>query len=542
MVNLWGNRWGAPAAWHPDELTRTAVRMVEERTLNPGRFYYGHFHYYVVALAAVAPVRIATKLGLLAQEAAPAATIQVARSLSGLMGALLVGLTFLIGQWLFDRRRGLLAASFLALSMGFVTVAHFATVDTAANFWYWLACAAALGYWKRGGRAWLLGAGIAAGLAVGTKFDRALVIVPLVGAYLWRGERRPGVLQGALVLLGLVFVLVNPTLLLAPFESLDGIIRDLWFNAIRFDPTRPRWHFFRYLEAGLGWPLTLLALAGLAVMGWWLLRRRRVAAVVWLLSTILPYALLMGGKYAQPWYPVLLFPGMALAAAIAVVATPARWARAGLIGVAIATSGAYTLGVVEQFERDARYAAADWMTAHVPAGSTIECIGLPPALDPMRYTVRTPRKPRLVSDDARERLERDAQYQRVRQAIASVARWTLRTGLPTRPPYQAWFDRYAIPATPPAYQAAEPAQRPDYVLFLEMEQGPAHWLQVLQAEGSGYEAVARFPFVNQWLPAWLRVQRPMFFVNQTVHLFRRLYGSEAVQASGGGAGDVEQQG
>ena len=42
----------------------------------------------------------------------------------------------------------------LTMSMSFVAIAHFATVDAPANFWYWLSCLFAVLIWKRGEGLW----------------------------------------------------------------------------------------------------------------------------------------------------------------------------------------------------------------------------------------------------------------------------------------------------------------------------------------------------------------------------------------------------
>jgi hypothetical protein len=61
-LNHWGNRWGTPDYWHPDELTGKAIGMYEAGTLIPPTFFYGGLHYYVLEVGAVFPVRAYEKL------------------------------------------------------------------------------------------------------------------------------------------------------------------------------------------------------------------------------------------------------------------------------------------------------------------------------------------------------------------------------------------------------------------------------------------------------------------------------------------------
>jgi len=38
VLNLWRNKWGAPARGHPDELTDHAIKLVERGTIDPDFF------------------------------------------------------------------------------------------------------------------------------------------------------------------------------------------------------------------------------------------------------------------------------------------------------------------------------------------------------------------------------------------------------------------------------------------------------------------------------------------------------------------------
>ena len=54
-LNLWGNSWGLPDRWHPDEISDKATQMVLRRSLDPDFYAYGGLHFYVVAAGAVVP-------------------------------------------------------------------------------------------------------------------------------------------------------------------------------------------------------------------------------------------------------------------------------------------------------------------------------------------------------------------------------------------------------------------------------------------------------------------------------------------------------
>ena len=57
-LNLWGNSWGTPDKWHPDEIVDEATALVKNKSLNPHFFAYGGLPYYVVAATAVLPVGV----------------------------------------------------------------------------------------------------------------------------------------------------------------------------------------------------------------------------------------------------------------------------------------------------------------------------------------------------------------------------------------------------------------------------------------------------------------------------------------------------
>jgi dolichyl-phosphate-mannose--protein O-mannosyl transferase len=216
--------------------------MVERRTVNPHHFAYGGLQYYVQAVVAITPALVYARIfdsepSTLDPQAhnqwrdrQRGRMIQMARAVSALMSALVVCITFVIGTILFDKGVGYLAALLLAVSKSFVAIAHFATVDSAANFWYWLSCLFALLLWKRGNRRWYGLAAITAGFAIGTKVDRLVILFPLLVSHFLRRE---GLQLRKLFLFAILipasFVLANPTLITAPFEFLDGVTRDLYF-------------------------------------------------------------------------------------------------------------------------------------------------------------------------------------------------------------------------------------------------------------------------------------------------------------------------
>lgn len=546
VLNLWGNRWGTPNSWHPDEIIRRSIGMVKRRTVNPHHFAYGGLHYYVQAVGAIMPTLVYaeifdpkppqsdTQARNLWTDRQRARMIQTARAISALMSTLVVGITFMIGTILFDKRTGYLAALFLAVSMSFVAIAHFATVDSPANFWYWLSCLFALLLWKRREQRWYFLAAITAGFAIGTKVDHLVIILPLLVSHLLRWEgfvlRR---LSPFAILIPLSFVLANPALITAPFEFLDGFTRDLSFNFL-LDKARPTplTSILGYANSGLGPPLFAAALAGFAYGLYDLaLAKHLPGRIVWLLGTFVPYVLVYLSKpRINVWYIPLLFPPLTILAAYVCIAAASALSRhyalvirSLIAGIAV-YSFLHAVALILQFSNDSRYQAAHWIKQHVPARATILMFNLQsgPVIPQEKYhiIVSPPDRDTRLSISGRENLIRDRTYQRLREAILTIEQWAGRwSGLPVREqPYRAWFDHvfalYENPSDGPPGISAVETRNPDYVILHDDTHRKA--LAALKAPKSGYRLIAEFQFINRF-----GMQPSFSFVNPRVYIFQR---------------------
>ena len=136
-LRLSGLDWDAGSHLHPDErfLTQVESALVPvgslseyfdtaRSTLNPANvgfdfFVYGTFPIFVVRY-------IAEWLEMTAYDQ----VYLVGRALAGGADVLIVGLVYLIGARLYDRRVGLFAAIFSAFTVLQIQIAHYFTVDT----------------------------------------------------------------------------------------------------------------------------------------------------------------------------------------------------------------------------------------------------------------------------------------------------------------------------------------------------------------------------------------------------------------------------
>jgi hypothetical protein len=148
-----------------------------------------------------------------------------ARALTALIDLASIGLLFLIGRWMYGPTVGLLAAAFLAVNVMHVQLAHFFTVDPYLTFFVLVALTfmiLAVKVDSKPGRrtAFILLAGLATGLAIGSKFSAIMLILPLTLTTLWQKQWTVSRRLLMLVLAGLVAFLIF--FLTNPFAILDN--------------------------------------------------------------------------------------------------------------------------------------------------------------------------------------------------------------------------------------------------------------------------------------------------------------------------------
>ncbi len=247
------------------------------------------------------------------------------------LGTLL--LIYGLGRRAYGRTAGLLAAGAYAFAVLPIQLSHFYAVDVVLTFC--VVATVALAARRAEGGGWLawIGAGIFAGLAVGSKFSAILIAVPLVVVACYRAADGPtsrrilsaaGQLAVAGAVAALTFVVTNPfavielrayaSNVLAQNAMVSGLMDAPYTR--QYIGTLPYWYFVQQLSQwGLGWPLGLVAWGGFV---WALIRfgmRRAGRAEVVMLAWALPYFALTGAfhakflRYMAPLLPFLLIFG-----------------------------------------------------------------------------------------------------------------------------------------------------------------------------------------------------------------------------------------
>ncbi len=220
-----------PFRWPPEAASEGIVVLQDQ----PRDFAYGHLPLYLGVLATRAAERLGPSLEpLLPSTWTVAADVfnatrrvefqhltAVSRALTALIDVLTVLLVYLLGKRLGGRAVGLVAAALLAVTVMHIQLAHFFVSDpylTAFVTGALLMMVAAQQAEDRGkALAYVLAAGAAMGLAVGSKFSAVLLILPLawivwLATHSWRSRLLWGV---AAILAGVIaFAITNPFALL----------------------------------------------------------------------------------------------------------------------------------------------------------------------------------------------------------------------------------------------------------------------------------------------------------------------------------------
>ena len=172
-LRLWGNTFGLPYFFHPDEarLTIPALEIAERGQWNPGNFIYPTGFIYLLFFG----FKLLSFLGLTFQhyQADLIMLHWLGRFYSALLGAGSVLLIYGIGKKAYGSSAGIVAALFLGLNFIHIKESHYATTDIMNLFFVLLSI-----FFIFTSRLHL--AGLFAGIAIGVKYNAWPIIFPLL--------------------------------------------------------------------------------------------------------------------------------------------------------------------------------------------------------------------------------------------------------------------------------------------------------------------------------------------------------------------------
>jgi hypothetical protein len=416
-----GINWGLPLAnapgttqsWGPDEIGPIGP-IVELRNQlggdNLGNPQYPMFHYAFTFLFYLPYLAFQYFTGGLPHPHGgypfgftdPASSVRmlmrISRLVSVLMGAGIAVCAYFLGRRLWDRVTGILAAVFVLLMYPMFYFARTSNLDVPVTFWQSLVLllfALALKEQSVSGARWLW-IGLLTSIALATKEQSygilMLLVFPLMawhfravaraGGGMWARWRAPLL---SLALSAFLYVFASG-LAIRPekyFRHLDyvraGSPSGRFYQEYSMTPAGllgMASESFGHLTDILGWPILLAAVTGVVICAF----RREERVHLWLLLpvpglffTVLALVGYVELRYLLPW-------GFLLSVfAAAYVVTPALRARAtavraaawGLLLVACGWSLLRGLDLQRLSWNDSRYAAADWVAAHVRPGDRL---------------------------------------------------------------------------------------------------------------------------------------------------------------------------
>jgi 4-amino-4-deoxy-L-arabinose transferase-like glycosyltransferase len=399
LARLWGLAFGLP---HP------MVRPDEDAVgAMAGAYYYGNLRPQIFDYPPLFMLAVALTLWVIFGEVPSLAARMnlhvgwprldlsaeriVARLLSAAAGVANVWLLYRVALRLFGRQTAFVSAAFLSLAFLHVRDSHFGVTDIAMTAMVTAGLLAIVQLAESGSRRDLIATGVLIGLAVATKYNAALLVLPAALAIVDDPlKRRIGArlirLAALAALIAGLFVVISPYALLeyGRFAAdAAGVSRHL-STGHGIDLGRGwTYHITTTLWYGMGPPLLVTGLAGLLLM---VVREGRRG---WLVALFpLAYYTVMGSgrtvfaRYALPLVPFLcLSAGYAVTTAANWLAhrTRARWSAAttALLAAAILWPSARSVIAFDRLltREDSRVIARRWIEQHIPPGATIAQIG-----------------------------------------------------------------------------------------------------------------------------------------------------------------------
>jgi len=338
-VRLLGVGFGLPYTDQPDEpsVADKSLKMLQTGDLNPHYYTYPHLYYYMQA--ALYSLRY---LALVSNGTATDITKVNAtdfylwgRLLTVVLGCCTIVATYRAAKRLYGAVAGLAAAAFIASSSIHIVNSQFITTDVPASFFTALAFALICGLFPAimgeslpaqpssasealtGGElrsaGYYLLLGVSMGLALGSKYNSVLIVLPFLLAHAYAGGWQWRRVLGGRLWLGLLamiasFLLTTPTLLGNVPQFLNEVGSVVTHYKFTGHPGFEGDENWKYYLTALLTSDTLVTLLGLVGVGIALLRHRR--ADLLLLSFPLIYYLTLSGykvNFLRNLLPMLPF-------------------------------------------------------------------------------------------------------------------------------------------------------------------------------------------------------------------------------------------
>ena len=418
VLRLWGLDLRLPYVIHPDESywVNTALKIVKTGNLNPHNFSYPSLLVYVDALAYLVYYSIGRLFGTFHNltdlvepiiliggtgKASLPALFLIGRGISLILGLGTVALSFDLGRR-YTRHvlGGMLAGLWVAIAPTLITHDRYMIPDGPMTFFTTLTLWASWRILERGQTRDYVLAGIALGLAVGTKYNVVPFVLPIIVAHFlrlgWQGVKEWR-LYAALALSGVVFLATTPYAILdfSAFQNSALIeVRNYTSGHAGNTGASLAWYVSYFWQAE--GPILVLAAAGMA---WGVYTRAK--GTVLIAATMLGYLFFISAfvvhavRIALPLVPLvaLLAAGWAVSLVIPATGDPPRVrigaAAALLVVVSILPLTSAVNEALRLTAPDGRDTAREWIEGNLPSGAHIVIESYSPWIDPERFAVKS---------------------------------------------------------------------------------------------------------------------------------------------------------
>lgn len=384
-VNL---EWGSPYFFHPDErnIAMAVTGLHFPTQLNPHFFAYGSLPIYLIYILSVISSGFSAAVSF-------SQAILVGRFISAILATALIPLIYLIGQKLWNKTTGLLAATLSVFCVGIIQFAHFATFEM------WLTFFSLLLLWfclrlreEPDSLRPILGIGLVFGILCATKIS-SLVLLPLcLLSLFWhlpkRGEWKKFLLRQiirSLLLMALallVFLITNPFVVLdfpsfqnsISYESAVALGTLPVFYTQTFLRSTPAiyqlMHVFPFLLNPI---ITIVSISSCIVLLFLTLKKRSSQHFLFLLFLLLLF--LSQAVLFVKWtrYMVPTLPFLLLLTASQTLAIKNQALRRSLVILLVLSGLLFTTAFLKTvyLSPDPRIAAAKWASTHLPPGTHV---------------------------------------------------------------------------------------------------------------------------------------------------------------------------
>lgn len=397
FLRLYGIPFGLPYLYHQDEPVTVGVALkFGTGELNPHYFHHPHLLHYILFVLYGCVFLGGYVLHIFHSVSEfrslffhdPSLFYLSGRVFCAILGATTLLATYGYGKRLSGHLVGILSSLFLATSFLHVRHSHYVRHDIPVTLMVLISSLFILKILEYGRKKDYLWAGFLLGLTLVTNWNGAIVLTSLATAVLLRREALKKSLFNLFLSGGASLVAAfvgSPFLFLDPNNN----FKELFFHfsltqnsapsgpfVTKIAPTAWGRYLFHYLRIGMGWPLELLALAGIL----WFLIRHQKKDLVFLSFPILYFCFI--GKFrnsirAEYILPILPFLYISAAGVVVRCADYLRGkARAVFLGLFTCTL--ISLPTIHSMrhdylitQKDTRTLAKEWVEQNIPPRTKI---------------------------------------------------------------------------------------------------------------------------------------------------------------------------